>query len=134
MIDSVAVAADIAAAITQASTDDLRGRALATDSPAFPCVVVPLPEIDYWQTGDGTVKATYTLRFLSGPRKDEDAAQRRLSRWFANRDLLDAIEAATDNCDSIIVVSTQKPQVYPYGSGSTVTELIGADMTVEVVG
>jgi len=137
MIDVLAAARGLAAAVTAADGQVLRGSALATDSPAVPCVIVPLPEVEYLQTGDGSMKATYTLRFLAGPRQpDEIGPQERLARWVTpgTGSIIAGIEAdqtLDGSCDSVTVLSAARPGVYEYGNSG---EFIGMELTVEVIG
>lgn len=134
MLDILAVQTALKA-IVDAADVGLFAHVGAVDKPAPPCVIVPLPEVDYLDDFDRDMTATFTLRVLCGNRQDETSAQRVVARHMTPGpgSLIDALEddqSVGGTAHTIAVVSASTARAYEYGD----ITYIGTDLTVAVTG
>lgn len=134
MLDVLAVQSALKAIIDAADVD-LFAHVGAVDKPAPPCVIVPLPEVDYLDDFDRDMTATFTLRVLCGKRQDETAAQGVVARHMSPGpgSLIDALEADPSvggTAHTIAVMSASTAKAYEYGD----ITYIGMDLSVVVTG
>lgn len=104
------------------------------DQVETPCVVVPLPDVEYHTEFGGGIRCTFAVRFLVG-RADEVVGEERLAAAM-NPDGADSLAAALESdptlggvCETVAAVSASRLGVYAYGE----TDYLGVELTVDVL-
>ena len=103
------------------------------DQVQTPAVIVPLPEMEYLQTGDRTAKATFVVQLLM-VRATEDVAQERLAAAMSSGpgSVVDAVEESNTlggACDSATVLRAGRIGTYTHDN----ILYIGMEFTIDVI-